>query len=120
MIHSAIKMRSGKTTWIEQKKRLLIVSWIVVCVTLAFIILAQLTIGQIVIIFEYGFVGGLLTLIAYYYDKYTTSREYMPGPALMKEQVIYANPKFCTNCGFDLKGGTYKFCPECGTQLTSE
>ena len=118
MIHSAIKMRSGKTTWIEQKKRLLIVSWIVVCVTLAFIILAQLTIGQIVIIYEYGFVGGLLILMAYYYDKYTTNREYRSGPTLMKDQVKKDYPKFCNNCGFDLQGGTYKFCPDCGKEIT--
>ncbi len=128
MIVSAIKMRSGKTTWIEQKKKLMIISWILVGITLGFTIFTLVLIGQIAIIFEYGFVGGLLNLMGYYYDRYTANRAYMTGPALiqekenfklgpMKDQVSYANPKFCTNCGFKFEVVSLKFCPECGNQL---
>ncbi|MHA1192928.1 MAG: hypothetical protein ACTSP9_11620 [Promethearchaeota archaeon] len=41
-------------------------------------------------------------------------------PSPMKEQVFFANPKFCTNCGFNLEEGPFKFCPNCGNQMTSE
>ena len=128
MIVSASRTRNGKTTWIDEKKKILVISWVLVGITLGFIILNFLIIRFIFITFEFGFVGGLLTLIGYYYDKYTTNRAYLTGPALirtkdnlelgpMKERVIFPNPKFCPNCGIDLKGSKFKFCTECGNQL---
>ena len=120
MIVSAIKMRSGKTTWIEQKKELLVISWILVSITLGFTIFTIVIIGQIAILFEYAFVGGLLTLIGYYYDRYTTKRNYVSGPAPMKGQIKKKYPKFCTNCGIGIKVRDFKFCPNCGNQLTPE
>ena len=128
MIVSAIRTRNGKTMWIEQKKKLLVISWVLVGISLGFTIFFLLIIGMFYIMFEYGFVGGLLTLIGYYYDKYTTSRASLTGPALirtkdnlelgpMKERVIFPNPKFCPKCGIDLKGSKFKFCTDCGNQL---
>lgn len=119
MIVSAIKMRSGKTTWIEQKKELLVISWILVSITLGLAIFFMLIIGQFVLVFEYGFVGGLLTLMGYYYERYTTDRKFKSDPAPMKERIIKDYPKFCTNCGFNLEGRPFNFCPNCGTKFTS-
>ena len=131
MISSAIKMRSGKTTWIEEKKKLLISSWLAVSITLGFGIFSFLIIGFFVIIFEFGFVGGSITILGIYYYEHITKRNLISGPTLiqerifsepspMKEEVFFANPKFCTDCGFNLEGGPFKFCPNCGNQMISE
>lgn len=131
MIYSAIKMRNGKTTWIEERKKLMISSLIAVSVPLGMAILFMLMVEFFVIVFEYGLVGGLITILGIYFYKLITERNFISGPTLvqeqikfepspMKEQVFYANPKFCTNCGFNLEGGPFKFCPNCGNQMTSE
>lgn len=131
MIYSAINMKSGKTTWIEEKKKLLISSWLAVSITLGFGIFSFLIIGFFGIIFEYGFTGGLITILGIYYYEHITKRNFIPGPTLvqerekfepspMKEEVFFANPKVCTDCEFNLEGGPFKFCPNCGSQMTSE
>jgi hypothetical protein len=133
MLYSAIKMRSGKTTWIEERKKLMISSWLAFSISLSFaIFLKLLGLGAyFVIVLEYGLVGGLITILGIYFYKFITERNFIAGPTLvqerkksepspMKEQVFYANPKFCTDCGFNLEGGPFKFCPNCGNQINSE
>ena len=131
MIYIAIKIRSGKTTWVEAEKKLLISSWLAIIIALGYGIFYMYAQGFFVITYPQGFTGGLVTLLGIYYYKHITNRDHVTGPALvqeretlepspMKEQQFYADPKFCTNCGFNLEGGTLKFCPDCGNQLTSE
>ena len=131
MIFSAIKMRNGKTTLIEERKKIMISSWLAVSVSLGFAIFLMLILGYIIILFEYGLIGGLLTILGIYFYRLITERNFISDPTLVperekfepsptKEQVFYANPKFCHNCGFNLEKGPFKFCPNCGNQLTSE
>lgn len=131
MISSAIKMRSGKSTLIEERKKIMISSWLAVSVSLGFAIFLMLILGYIIILFEYGLIGGLLTILGIYFYRLITERNFISGPTLVperekfepsptKEQVFYANPKFCHNCGFNLERGPFKFCPNCGNQLISE
>jgi len=131
MISSAIKMRSGKPSWIVERRKLMISSRLAVGVSLGLAILSMILVGYFVISLVYGFVGGLITILGIYFYKLITERNFISGPTLvqerenfepspMKEQVFYDNLKFCTNCGFNLEGGPFKICPNCGNQMTSE
>ncbi len=131
MLYSAIKMGLGKTTLKEQKMKLMIFSWLVIGATLMMSITFLFGLGFFMLLNRYGFIGSLMTLIGIYYFQRMTKRGTISSPVVIhegerfkpippKEKVFYTNPKFCTNCGFNLKGGQFKFCPECGNQLTSE
>ena len=129
MIVSAVKMKNGKTTLFEEKKKLLIFSWLVVSVSLGLSIFSIFGFGTFYFFYEPGLVGGLIIILGNFFYNLVTKRNFIYGPPLVqerekiepsltKEQVFYANPKFCTNCGFNLEGKPFRFCPNCGTQLT--
>jgi len=131
MIYSAIMMRSGKTTWIQERKNLMIYSWLAVSVSLGSATLTMMALGYFLISPVYGFVGGLITILGIYFYKLITERNLLSGPTLvqekekfeaspMKEQAFYGKLKFCTNCGINLEEGSFKTCPNCGKQITSE
>jgi len=131
MLYSAIKMGLGKTTLNEQKMKLMILSWLVIGTTLMMSITAFIGLGFFMLLNRYGFIGSLITLIGIYYFQHMTKHGTISSPVVIhegerfnlippKEKVFYTNPKFCTNCGFNLKEGQFKFCPECSNQLTSE
>ena len=131
MLYSAIKMGLGKTTLNKQKRKLMIFSWLVIGATLMMSITALFGMGFFMLINRYGFIGSLMTLIGIYYYQHREKRGSISRPALIhegekfepslpEEKVFYTNPKFCIKCGFNLKEGQLKFCPECGNQLTSE
>ena len=131
MIYSAIMMRSGKTTWIQERKNLMIYSWLAVSVSLGSATITMMLSGVFLISPVYGFVGGLITILGIYFYKLTTERNFISGPTLvqekekfeaspMKEQGFYDNPKLCTICGFNFGEKPYKFCPNCGNLITSE
>jgi hypothetical protein len=131
MIYSAIMMRSGKTTWIQERKNLTIYSWLAVSVSLGSATITMMLSGVFLISPVYGFVGGLITILGIYFYKLTTERNFISGPTLvqekekfepspMEEQAFYSKLKFCTNCGFNLEEGSFKTCPNCGKQLTPE
>jgi len=131
MIVSAVKMKNGKTTLFEEKKKLLIFSWLVVSVSLVLSIFSIFAYGTFFFLHEPGLVGGLIIILGNFFYTLVTKRNFIYGPPLIqegeniepsptKEQDFYANPKFCTNCGFNLEEKPFKFCPNCGTQLTSE
>ncbi|MHA1240334.1 MAG: hypothetical protein ACTSQU_06025 [Promethearchaeota archaeon] len=123
MVKSGFKMRSGKKTWIQERKKLKISSWFVVSFSLGFAFISLLVAGSFLISFEYGFVGGLIIIFGKYFYKrvnpiFQEGDKFQLSP--MKEQQIYANPKFCTKCGFNIEERLFKFCPKCSNQLTSE
>jgi hypothetical protein len=131
MIYSAIKIMLGKTTLNKQKRKLMIFSWLVVGATLMMSITALFGMGFFMLINRYGFIGCLITIIGIFYSNHMTKRGTISRPvgipegekfvpSLPEEKVFYTNPKFCVKCGFNLKEGHLKFCPECGHQLTSE
>jgi hypothetical protein len=131
MLYSAIKMGLGKTTLKEQKMKLMIFSWLVIGATLMMSITALFGMGFFMLINRYGFIGSLMTLIGIYYFQHMTKRGTISSPMVfhegkklepspIKEKAFNTDPKFCTNCGYNLKLGQLKFCPECGNQLSSE
>jgi hypothetical protein len=124
-------MKNGKTTLFEEKKKLLIFSWLVVSVSLGLSIISIFWFGTFFFFYEPGLVGGLIIILGNFFYTLVTKRNFIYGPPLIqegeniepsptKEQAPYTNPKFCTNCGFNLEEKPFKFCPNCGTQLTSE
>lgn len=131
MLYSAIKMMLGKTTFTKQKMKLVILSWLVIGTTLTMSIPAIIGLGYFNLFNIYGFTGSLITLIGIYYSQHMMKRGPISRPMVIhkdeklepsppKEKVFYTDPKFCTNCGFNLTEGQFKFCPECGNQLSSE
>lgn len=121
MLIYAIKIRRGKSSLMEEKKKFLIFSWLAVSVSLGFSVFIFFVIELFGLSFPYGFVGGLLTILGIYYHQYITKdTKYtdQQGKKIEQEKEFYTKPKFCTNCGFNLKEGSFKFCPECGNQLT--
>lgn len=129
MIYSAIMIKVGKTTLSGQKKKLMIFSWLVIGVTLILSFLFIFIQGRFILINRYGLTGCLITLMGiYYYEHkvelghkfaYTVeTKGEKVEPTLGKDKVFHTYPKFCTNCGFNLKEGQFTFCPECGNQLT--
>lgn len=131
MIISAVKIENGKTTLFEERKKLLIFSWLVVSVSLGLSIFSIFGFGTFYFFYQPGLAGGLIIILGNFIYKFSTKRNLIDAPPLvqegekiksspMKERVIYTNPKFCHICGFNLKGGSFKFCPECGNQLVSE
>lgn len=129
MLYTAIRMGVGRTTFSKQKTKLLIFSWLVFGLTLVTSFFATLSAGFLFLVNRLGLIGCLITIIGIYYYERTakrglefaqtleTNREKIE-PSLTKENVYYIAPKFCINCGLNLKEGKFKFCPECGHQLT--
>jgi len=132
MVTSAIKMRSGNTRWIVERRKLMFSSWLAIAVSLGLGFIFMILFGYFVISPVYGFVGGLITILGIYFYELITERNFISGPTFvqerekfepspMQEQEFYDNPnKFCTNCGINLDGGPFKTCPNCGKQITSE
>lgn len=126
MLIYAIKIRRGKSSMMEEKKKFLIFSWLAVSVSLGFSVFIFIVVEVFALSFPYGFVGGLLTILGVYYHQHITKDTRHTDHKQQKIELIpiqkkeISNPKFCTNCGFNLKEGPFKFCPECGNQLNPE
>ena len=127
LIVFAVKLKKGKTPWIKQEKILLVFSLLALITPFVPSIIISIDLEYLRIFLFYGMAGGFITLIGVifrhritdsdsYYD--TIIKERTDDKSLKVNQSPTAGPKFCRNCGTDLKGGTFKFCPECGTELS--
>jgi hypothetical protein len=99
MIFSAIKMRNGKTTLIEERKKIMISSWLAVSVSLGFAIFQLLIMGFFVIFFEYGLVGGSITIFGIYFYRHLSqvlrkNKYFMPIPnfAIIVDLILKKDP----------------------------
>ena len=133
LIHSATRIQSGKRTWTQLEKRILISSWIAIGIWLGFFIFF-IIMGAFLFLMSFnsfGFAGGFLTLLGIYYYKNLRKSGNISDPLLSQEKDIFesipvkqqspiAVSTKCSKCGFDFKGEVYKFCPKCGVQLSSE
>ena len=124
----AVKLKRGKTTWIEQKRRLLALSLLALIIP---IVTSIIVIGleHIRILMVIGLTGGFLTLLAVIFSNRvvdgdmfysSTIQESVDDKGLKINKSPTSVPTLCNKCGTDLKEGTFKFCPECGNELTSE
>ena len=86
MIQSAIRIKRGTKTWLEQKKRLLISSWVAIGAWLGFFIFSVVFGGIYFPINRYGFVGGFLTLLGIYYYTHISKRDDALGIPLTQEK----------------------------------
>jgi len=131
MIVSAVKLKNGKTTLFEEKKKLLAYSWLVVSVSLGLSIFSIFGYGIFLFLHEPALVGGLIMILGYFFNKRVNKGNSIFGPPLVKEReeseprsmkeqspiIVHA---ICTNCGFKSGEDSLKFCPECGRKLVSK
>ena len=131
MIVSAVKMKNGKTTLFEEKKKLLIFSWLVVSVSLGLSIFSIFGFGTFFFFYEPGLVGGLIIILGNFFYKLVTKRNFIYGPPLVQEgeeteprAMIDQSPiivhAICSNCGFKSGEESLKFCPKCGNRLDAK
>ncbi len=131
MIVSAVKMKNGRTTLFEEKKKLLIFSWVVIGVSMGLSIFTLVLSGTFLFFHEPGLIGGLIIILGNLFYKLVSNRNFIFGPPLIlagekrdpyttKEQSLSIVHAFCTNCGFKYEKESIKFCPECGNRLSSK
>lgn len=127
LIYYAIKIKRGKSMWIEEQIKILIFSWIAFSVSLGISFSFLLGVGSFFIVYDYGFAGSLITLLGYYFHNYISNR----NPIIVrggdkfehyskKERIKYTNPRFCPHCRFKLEKWLFDFCPNCNKQLTAK
>lgn len=131
MIVSAVKMKNGRTYWYDEKKKLLALSWIVICVSMGLSIFSLIIFGNFLFYHETGLAGGLIVVLGYFFYNHVSKRTFWFGPPLVQEsREIKPSParlpspvtgrKFCTNCGLKLEEESFKFCPDCGKHLSTK
>jgi len=131
MIVSAVKLESGKKTFIEEKKKLLSYSWVVVSVSLGLSIFSIFTFGTFLFLHEYALIGGLIIILGNFFYKRVNQHNSIYGPPLvqereetetipMKEQPPLIVRVICTKCGFKSEEESLKFCTKCGNKLVSK
>jgi len=131
MIVSAVKMKNRKTTLFEEKKKLLIFSWVVIGVSLGLSIFNLVLSRAFLFFHEPGLVGGLIIILGILFYKFVSKHNFIFGPPLVqegekidprptKEQFLSIVHIFCTNCGFKYEKESIRFCPECGNRLVSK
>jgi hypothetical protein len=86
MIQSAIKIKFGTRTWFDQKKRLLISSWVAIGAWAGFFIFSVVIGGYYLAFNRYGFVGGFLLLVGIYYYEYLSKRDAVSSTTLAQEK----------------------------------
>lgn len=131
MIVSAVKLQNGKTTLMEEKKKLLTYSWLVVSVSLGLSIYSIFGYGIFLFLHEYALIGGLIIILGNFFYKRVNQGNSIIGPPLvqereetetssMKEQSPIIAHAICANCGFKSEEESLNFCPECGRKLVSK
>lgn len=131
LIVSAVTIKKGKTTFLEERGKILIFSWVIVGVSLGLGVLSITWFGAFLFFHEPGLVGGLVIILGDFFYKHVNKRNFIFGPPLgqegeklepspMKEHPPITYRKFCTNCGFKSGKESIKFCPKCGNKLVSK
>jgi hypothetical protein len=138
MLSLAFRLRSGITTYINEKKKLIALSWVAIIGSSGLAIFFMIIGGFsyywglfLNLITVTGFTGGIVTLLGIVFYRIVNERKFITRPPLVQEKDVYIprpveepkfypDAKFCTNCGFNLEGGPFRFCPNCGNKLNSE
>jgi hypothetical protein len=134
MLSLAFRLRKGITTYINEKKKLITLSWLAIIgssgLGIFFIIAGSFSLFFAGFVIT-GFTGGIVTLLGIMFYRIVNECNFTTRPPLIHAKDIYRpspvegpkfypGAKFCTNCGFNLEGGPFKFCPNCGNKLTPE
>ena len=131
MIVSAVKLKNGKATLFEEKKKLLTYSWLVVSVSLGLSIFSIFGYGTFLFFHEPALGAGLIIILGNFFYKRVNQGNSIIGPPLvqereetetssMKEQSPIIAHAICANCGFKSEEKSLNFCPECGRKLVSK
>ena len=131
MIVSAVKLKNGKATLFEEKKKLLTYSWLVVSVSLGLSIFSIFGYGTFLFFHEPALGAGLIIILGNLFYKRLNKGNSLFGPPLVQEgeetepsEMIDQSPiivhAICSNCGFKSGEESLKFCPKCGNRLDAK
>ena len=132
MLSLAFRLRKGITTYINEKRKLITLSWLAIIgssgLGVYFTIIGGYFFSGFITV---GFTGGVITFLGIFFYRIINERNFITSPPLIQEKdayrpspveepKFYPKAKFCIKCGFNLEGGPFKFCPNCGNKLTLE
>ncbi len=130
LIIFAVKLKKGKTTLLEQKKKFLVLSLLAFFTPIVLSIIISIGLEYFRIHLVYGLTGGFITILGVALHKRIVDGSSLYGSIVQERTEENLSPKInqslidiptvCNKCGADLKGGVFKFCPECGNQLEAE